>query len=116
MTSARLAAALWALTASLAFADVPPPDVSGCQGKSASAACTRDDGSSGTCAKDTCTRNDYSNGPPPTPVQYECLRCKTGAAADAGDTTDPPKKSGCAAAPGLALSAVGAWLLARRRR
>jgi hypothetical protein len=96
---------------SLALADVAPPDLSGCQGRDAGAACQRDDGSAGTCTRQTCTRNDYSEGPPPKVVEYECLQCKA-----TGPVPPNPdeKKGSCSTAPGLGLVALGAWL--RRRR
>jgi hypothetical protein len=101
-------------TAAVALADVPPPDIGGCNGKTAGASCEKDDGSAGTCADATCTRNDYSEGPPPKPVEYACLKCVTGAA-PAPTAPPPEKKSGsCAVAPGLGLAALAA-LLARRR-
>jgi hypothetical protein len=108
MTLSRWVVVLCALSASLAWADVPPKDSIGCRDKTAGATCATDDGASGTCATATCTRNDYSQGPPPKSVPYECLKCVAGAAPAA------PKKSGCAAVSDLSLAAVGAWLLRRR--
>ena len=101
-----LAVAVLAL-AFAAWADVPPPDISGCNGKAAGDACTRDDGSAGACAKATCSRNDYSNGPPPTSVSYECLRCEAGAA--------PAKKSSCASVPGVTVVGLLALVAGGRR-
>ncbi|MEW5742287.1 MAG: hypothetical protein AB1938_25445 [Myxococcota bacterium] len=118
MKALRLVGGVLVLSASTAWADIPPPDVSGCNGKEVGAACRRDDGSPGACAKSTCTRNDYSEGPPPKTVNYECLRCTAGAAPapvpDAGTTEG--KKSSCTAAPALSLAALTAWLLVRRRK
>lgn len=111
----RLAGGVLLLSAALAWADVPPPDVAGCQGKQAGDACERDDRSAGTCAKATCSRNDYSEGPPPKTVDYECLKCAA-AAAPSQKASGAPRSSNCAAAPGLALLAVAGWLAARRRR
>lgn len=103
----KVFAVVVALASLSAWADVAPPDLSGCNGKQPGDSCTRDDGSTATCAKATCSRNDYSNGPPPTSVDYECVTC-TGAA--------PAKKSGCSVYPsGLALTALGLTLLRRRR-
>lgn len=110
----RALSAAVCLASALALADVAPPDLSGCQGKEAGASCQRDDGSAGTCTKETCSRNDYSNGPPPTLVEYECLRCTATAGAKPGPGADE-KKGSCAAAPGLGFMALGALLLRRRR-
>lgn len=119
MRTFRLAGCvLWCL-APLAWADIPPPDIGGCQGKEVGASCQRDDGSPGTCAKSTCTRNDYSEGPPPKRVAYECLRCEASApppVVDAGAAEGPKKANSCAAVPGSSLAALGAWLACRRRR
>ena len=109
----RLAVAA-ALVFSLgAWADIPPPDVSGCNGKAAGDACKRDDGSDGACAKSTCSRNDYSEGPPPKSVSYECLKCAPGA--PAAKQTEEKKGSSCAAVPveGAVLAAL--WLRRRKR-
>lgn len=98
---------LFALAASSAWADIPPADSSGCNGKKAGDACVRDDKSDGTCGASTCTRNDYSNGPPPTRVSYECLVCNAGA---------PPSEKKCAVAPAEALGLLALVTLLRRRR
>jgi hypothetical protein len=90
-----------------ARADIPPPDVSGCNGKVAGDACKRDDASDGVCKASTCSRNDYSDGPPPKQVQYECVVCAAGA---------PEKKSAsCAAVPGVGV-VLAVMVLGRRRR
>lgn len=115
MRTFRLAGCVLLCSASLAWADVPPPDLAGCQGKAPGAACQRDDGSAGTCAKATCTRNDYSEGPPPKSVEYECVRCEAGAAVAAPPAEAPKKSGSCAAVPGLSLLGLGAWLARRRR-
>lgn len=106
----RRAVVLAMLFAGVALADIPPSDTSGCNGKQAGEACKRDDGSAGACAKSTCSRNDYSNGPPPTQVQYECVRC--------GDAppAPPAEKKSCAAVPGETLLVLAALLSVRRRR
>jgi hypothetical protein len=114
----RLVGCVLLCSASLARADIPPPDVSGCRDKVAGTSCQRDDGSTGSCAPATCTRNDYSEGPPPKQVQYECLKCQPAEApapVDAGSPEAPKKSGSCAAVPGLSLIALGAWLARRRR-
>ena len=108
----RLAAALAFALASTALADIPPPDVSGCANKAAGDPCQRDDGSAGVCAKATCSRNDYSQGPPPTPVDFECLRCVPGAT----PAPTEQKKSSCAAVPAEGVASLLALALLRRRR
>ena len=96
------------LVACVAWADIPPSDTSGCRDKAAGASCQRDDGTEGSCAKATCSRNDYSNGPPPTQVTYDCLKC---------DAAAPAKKQSCAAMPAQALAGLlGLVLLGRRAR
>ncbi|MDP1822662.1 MAG: hypothetical protein Q8L48_05455 [Archangium sp.] len=99
-----------ALLASAAWADIPPADTSGCGGKTAGETCKKDDGSEGSCVKATCSRNDYSNGPPPTSVQYECLKCGAAVAAPA-----PEKKNSCAAVPAESVLALLLVVLSRRR-
>lgn len=89
-----------------AWADIPPSDSIGCNGKKAGDACERDDKSAGTCVTATCSRNDYSNGPPPTQVDYECLRC---------DPAPPTETKKCAVAPGEALVALALLALLKRR-
>lgn len=104
--------ALSLLLSSLAWADVAPPNLAGCNGKSAGAACDRDDGTKGTCATGTCSRNDYSGGIPPKSVSYECLLCDEKVA-----PTSPPaeKKNSCASVSGEWLAGL-ALLFARRRK
>lgn len=98
---------LVAVLAGAAWADVPPLDTSGCNGKAAGDSCKRDDGSAASCVKSTCSRNDYSNGPPPTQVSYECLVC----------SGPPPaeKKSSCAAVPVQGVMGLLALVFLRRR-
>jgi hypothetical protein len=103
---------LLALFAGVAWADIPPSDTSGCGGKTAGESCKKDDGSEGSCVKSTCSRNDYSNGPPPTSVQYECLKCGAAVAATA---PAPEKKSSCAAVPSGSVLALLVVVLSRRR-
>jgi hypothetical protein len=100
----RLVVGCALVLASAAWADIPPSDTSGCRDKTQGATCKRDDGAEGSCAKSTCSRNDYSNGPPPTSVAYECLKCAPA----------PEKKQSCAAMPGETLFALA--LLALRAR
>lgn len=66
-----------------ASADVISPDEAACQGKTEGAACDAD-GTQGTCQASECCKLDYSQGTPPKSVCGPCLRCKSGAAADAG--------------------------------
>jgi hypothetical protein len=94
-------------SSAVAFADIPPADSSGCNGKKAGDACVRDDKSSGSCVSSTCTRNDYSNGPPPKQVSYDCLVC---------GGAPPPSEKKCAVAPGEAFALLALSALLRRRR
>lgn len=98
-----------------AFADVPPTDVGGCNGKTAGEACKRDEGGDGTCADSKCGRLDYSGGVPPKSVEYQCLKCEAKAAPVAPKPVEE-KKTSCAAVPGEALLALGALLALRRRK
>ena len=73
-----VSALVWlAAAASVARADVVPPDVADCQSAKAGASCRS---GAGTCVTDTCSKLDYANwnrdasASPPT-VQYTCLRC-----------------------------------------
>lgn len=102
------------LASAAAWADVPPADVSGCNGKTAGDACKRDDGGDGTCASSKCGKLDYSEGVPPKSVEYDCMKCEVKAA----PAPKPPeeKKTSCAAVPGEALLALGALLAIRRRK
>lgn len=95
------------LLATAAWADIPPADSTGCNGKQVGDACVRDDKSAGTCTQSTCSRNDYSNGPPPTQVSYACLKCMEGA---------PAEGKKCAVAPGEALAVLALLGLRARRR
>jgi hypothetical protein len=104
-----------AVFACAAWADVPPPDSMGCRDKTAGAACKKDDGSDGSCVTAKCSRNDYSNGVPPTSVEYDCLKCQTGAAPLNSPPTEPEKKNSCAALPGEALVGLSLVLLAWRK-
>ena len=117
---AALASSLLILPA-LAHADVPSPDLSGCVGKKAGDACTRDDKSDGTCVTSTCSRNDYSHGPPPTPVSYDCVICgakttptptSTGTPTTAPTSTTTPGGSSSSCSFGGVATAIGPWALA----
>jgi hypothetical protein len=103
-------------------ADVPPPNTSQCNGKSAGDACTTDDSKSGACLASTCSRLDYSHTPPGS-VSYNCLVCYAGAAPSSSAKTTQGG-SGCAIAVGgraagawvIAIGAVATVIFARRRR
>jgi hypothetical protein len=117
---------LVAVLASVARADIPPPDSSGCRDKAAGAACKRDDGTDSNCVTAKCSRRNYSNGPPGTMVQYDCLKCRPEAeapvaAAPAPAVTDtptpaPPKKSSCATVPAETAVGLLSLVFLRRRR
>lgn len=126
----------------IARADVPPPNVSGCNGKKAGEACKTDSGSVGQCAAQTCSRLDYSQTPPGS-VSYPCTICVEASGASSGGTSSGtaekgssgtsggssatggtgPTRSGCATSPGAPVSASAAVIglalagiaLARRR-
>jgi len=107
-------------SAAPALADVIPPEVEPCMGRSAGDACTLS-GENGTCAESRCTRLDYGNrdgsGPPST-VEYDCLKCEPG-----GEPTEPTggeASGGCSATGGeLGLTggffALGLALFSLRR-
>ncbi|MBT9555928.1 MAG: hypothetical protein IV100_07865 [Myxococcales bacterium] len=78
-----------------ASADVPPPDIQGCQSKKPGDVCTRDDGSSATCKATTCSKLDYSQGTPPSSVTYDCVLCNGDAAPPATTATG----KNCATSP-----------------
>jgi|GEM_PF-1791098 len=111
---------------SLARADVPPPNVAGCDMKKAGDACVKDDDSDGSCVQQKCSKLDYSNGTPPTSVEYDCLLCSGPPAAPndtANDTADAADDGCSVALPGVTASSMGAgaaiaaallWM--RRRR
>lgn len=90
--------------AATSFADVPPANTIGCNGKKAGDACQTDDKKSGGCKSSTCSRLDYSQGTPPKSVEYACLTC------------DPASKpAGCSSAPLGAFSLAALVTLLRRR-
>jgi hypothetical protein len=102
-----------------ARADVVPPDVAACDGKTAGAPCTPIAGSPGTCKASKCSRLDYSKwdrdaSPSPPSVTYDCLTCAAGADAgtdgDAGSTqpASSDDSSGCS----FAVRRAGPWALA----
>jgi MYXO-CTERM domain-containing protein len=71
----------------LAAADVPPPGLDECNGKSAGDACEIA-GQSGACQRSQCGRIDYSQTPPGS-VTYECVLCVAGGApANAAEEPD----------------------------
>lgn len=82
-TAGLLISALASLAAyaSVARADVIPPDVADCsQAASAGVSCRN---GAGVCVASTCSRLDYANwnrdaSPSPPSVQYACLRCVSG--------------------------------------
>ncbi|HYH99585.1 hypothetical protein [Hyalangium sp.] len=111
------------LLSSAAWADLPPPDASGCSGKQANASCETDDQKAGACQQSKCWRNDYSKGPPPTAVEYDCLTCV--ASSPPPDTKSPAAEAGgqstssCAAAPATPLflaALLAGWLIRGKRR
>jgi MYXO-CTERM domain-containing protein len=109
---------------SLARADVPPPNLAGCDMKKAGDACVKDDDSDGSCVQQKCSKLDYSNGTPPTSVEYDCLLCSGPPAAPNDTANDAAADDGCSVAlPGVTASSMGAgaaiaaallWM--RRRR
>lgn len=110
-----VALALSCALPAVASADVPPPGVEECGGRSAGDPCTVN-GQDGACEDSTCSRLDYSDGVPPRTETYPCVLCREGAT-----PTNPPASSGCSvaqrgsAAPWL-LALLGLAALARRRR
>lgn len=101
--SLRALSSLVFVVASVALADVPPADISGCSNKKAGDACQTDDKKSGGCKSTTCSRVDATQTPPTT-VEYACVKC------DAG--TKPT--GGCQSTPWLSLAALFPVLLRRR--
>lgn len=104
------------VAASSAWADLPPADVNGCNGKAAGDACKKDDSTDGTCVDSKCGRLDYSEGVPPKSIEYQCLKCGAKAAAPVAAKPVEEKKTSCAAVPGEALLALGALLAVRRKK
>jgi uncharacterized protein (TIGR03382 family) len=91
----RLVIAALMSIATIARADLVPPNVVGCRDKAPGAACQLPEGGDGTCQTSTCTRHDYSQGIPPRSVPYDCLLCKPAPAAPA----PAPAKSAEAVVP-----------------
>jgi MYXO-CTERM domain-containing protein len=92
-----------------ARADIPPPDVEPCTGKTAGAACTY--GSAGTCRESTCN----SPSPPPSGSTYACIRCVTGTATSTATATNTDTSSGdswCSVGKGSTASRFVPWLMA----
>lgn len=129
LLSVPLALAI-AVSSASARADVVPPEVDACSGKSAGAACTVPGTSTGgTCTATKCTKLDYSgwdkdaSSSPPT-IEYDCVQCAAGGGAtDAGGTTPAKSEGGCAfgvvgSAGPFAIAALPGLVLAlvRRRR
>jgi hypothetical protein len=119
----------FALLASLSLpaparADVPPPNLAGCDMKKAGDACVKDDDSDGTCVQQKCSKLDYSNGTPPTTVEYDCILCSGPPATTPPDDADDGADDGCSVAlPGVTAGRIGAGaaiaaalFLMRRRR
>ena len=115
---------LLAALASPVWADISPPGVEACSGKSIGASCTSTDSGDGTCQNASCSKLKYNcagvdgwNGSGPCGSEsYACVRCV------AGDNSDSAVEgSGCnsqrvaTAAQGLALLAAAGLLLWRRR-
>jgi len=109
-----------------ARADVPPPNLKGCEMKKAADACMNDEDKPGTCVSQTCTKLDYSMGTPPTSVDYDCILCSGPAptSESSGGSDTDAESTGCSfGAPGAAPSSMSAaaaiaaaLLLMRRRR
>jgi hypothetical protein len=110
---------------SIAHADVIPPDVDACNGKKAGDACNVS-GSAGTCAASKCSRLDYANwdrdaSPTPPTVEYDCVRCVSGATGgdggastggDGGASTPTSKAEDSGCSFGSGVRRVGPWALA----
>ena len=62
------------LLAAPAFADEPPTDASGCNGRKAGDSCKTDAGADGACEARKCSRIDYSKSPPGS-REVDCLIC-----------------------------------------
>jgi hypothetical protein len=111
------------LLSSAAWADIAPPDTSGCRGKKASVACQTDDGQPGLCQRVKGSRLDYSQGVPPKSVAYEFLQCVATATAPAEKAAPAPQGQtstrGFGATPGVALTLgaiLAAWFTRGKRR
>lgn len=110
---------------SIAHADVIPPDVDACQGKTAGEACSVME-SAGACKDDTCSRVNYGAWdkdamPSPPTTSYACVRCIAGATPTKNVAPATDDKSGCSfgrSAGPFALACVPALVigLIKRRR
>jgi hypothetical protein len=96
------------------LADIPPPEVEPCRGKTAGASCTY--GGAGTCQDSTC----LSPSPPPSGSSYACLKCVTSVSntatatltSTATDTgTDTSDSGSCAMGKSPTMERVAPWLL-----
>lgn len=93
------------------LADIPPPELEPCRGKTAGASCTYE--GAGTCQDSTC----LSASPPPSGTSYACLKCVTGTAtatltSTATDTgTDTSDSGSCAMGKSPTMERVAPWLL-----
>jgi hypothetical protein len=106
-----------------ARADIPPPDVEPCTGKTAGGACTY--GTAGSCQDSTCS----SPSPPPSGSTYACLRCvpstatgtqtntgtssPTATATNTGTDTSTSSEGGwCSVGKGSTVGRIACWLMA----
>ena len=76
------------MTTSVALADIPPPNTSGCRSKKAGDACQTDSKQDGICKTHKCSRINYTPDGPRGSVSYDCLKCE----AQASPPPDPSKK------------------------
>jgi hypothetical protein len=76
-----------ALVANTSFADIPPPDASGCYGKKAGEACLTDAKKNGGCVDETCTKGSPDGGI----SAFSCMICRESAA----PASAPDESSGC---------------------
>jgi hypothetical protein len=91
------------------LADIPPPEVEPCRGKTAGASCTYE--GAGTCQDSTC----LSASPPPSGSSYACLKCVTGTStltSTATDTgTDTSDSGSCSMGKNPTMERVAPWLV-----
>jgi hypothetical protein len=111
------------LLSSPAWADIPPPNSSGCRGLQANAACKTDDGQPGLCQMAKGSRLDYSQGIPPKAIAYDFLKCVATSTAPAKKAAPAPQgqtgTTGFGVAPGVALTLgaiLAAWFTRGKRR
>jgi hypothetical protein len=119
-----LLAVLFAGLATPAWADVPPPGVEACSGKSIGASCSSSDSGDGTCQNASCNKLKYncsgvdgwSGSGPCGSESYACVRCVAGDSEDTGaDDGGCSSQRVATAAQGLGLLAAAGLLLWRRR-